>query len=49
MGRHTKNGGYVIDWDKVRTFVVPNLENFYLILKKKERERERKNGILNKK
>ncbi|KAI0129529.1 mitochondrial ribosomal protein L27-domain-containing protein [Xylariales sp. AK1849] len=23
MGRHTKFGGYVIDWDKVRTYVVP--------------------------
>jgi large subunit ribosomal protein L41 len=28
MGRHTKKGGYVIDWNKVRTFVVPDLENF---------------------
>ncbi|KAI9482245.1 60S ribosomal protein L27, mitochondrial [Coemansia sp. RSA 989] len=25
MGRHTKHGGYAIDWNKVRTFVVPNL------------------------
>ena len=23
MGRHTKRGGYVIEWDKVRTYVVP--------------------------
>ncbi|KAF2220485.1 mitochondrial ribosomal protein L27-domain-containing protein [Elsinoe ampelina] len=23
MGRHTKHGGYVIDWSKVRTYVVP--------------------------
>lgn len=23
MGRHTKFGGYVIDWQKVRTYVVP--------------------------
>ncbi|KAI9051511.1 hypothetical protein LZ554_004557 [Drepanopeziza brunnea f. sp. 'monogermtubi'] len=22
-GRHTKHGGYIIDWDKVRTYVVP--------------------------
>ncbi|KAI8978026.1 mitochondrial ribosomal protein L27-domain-containing protein [Pilobolus umbonatus] len=47
MGRHTKNGGYVVDWNKVRTFVVPDLENFnlapyvsrktpYLNLKKKD-------------
>jgi hypothetical protein len=26
MGRHTKKGGYIIDYNKVRTFVVPNLE-----------------------
>ncbi|KAI8339933.1 mitochondrial ribosomal protein L27-domain-containing protein [Chlamydoabsidia padenii] len=30
MGRHTKNGGYKVDWTKVRTFVVPNLEGFTL-------------------
>lgn len=23
MGRHTKYGGYVIEWHKVRTYVVP--------------------------
>lgn len=23
MGRHTKHGGYIIDLDKVRTYVVP--------------------------
>ena len=23
MGRHTKYGGYIIDWAKVRTYVVP--------------------------
>ena len=23
MGRHTKHGGYVIEWNKVRTYVVP--------------------------
>lgn len=23
MGRHTKFGGYVLDWQKVRTYVVP--------------------------
>lgn len=28
MGRHTKYGGYVIDWKKVRTYVAPSLENF---------------------
>lgn len=29
MGRHTKYGGYVIEWEKVRTFAVPeNLKGF---------------------
>lgn len=23
MGRHTRFGGYIIDWKKVRTYVVP--------------------------
>ena len=23
MGEHTKHGGYIIDWNKVRTYVVP--------------------------
>ncbi|KAJ2382114.1 60S ribosomal protein L27, mitochondrial, partial [Coemansia sp. RSA 2559] len=27
MGRHTKHGGYVVDLDKVRTYVVPDLSN----------------------
>jgi hypothetical protein len=28
-GRHTKHGGYIIEWDKVRTYVVPkNLKDF---------------------
>ncbi|KAI1211457.1 50S ribosomal protein YmL27 [Annulohypoxylon truncatum] len=31
MGRHTKHGGYVIDWSRVRTFVVPpNMDSFKL-------------------
>ncbi|KAI8982484.1 mitochondrial ribosomal protein L27-domain-containing protein [Mycotypha africana] len=30
MGRHTKKGGYIVDWNKVRTFVVPDLEGFAL-------------------
>ncbi|KAI8145078.1 mitochondrial ribosomal protein L27-domain-containing protein [Fennellomyces sp. T-0311] len=30
MGRHTKKGGYKIDWNRVRTFVVPDLEGFSL-------------------
>ncbi|KAF2165308.1 hypothetical protein M409DRAFT_67180 [Zasmidium cellare ATCC 36951] len=29
-GRHTKWGGYVIDWAKVRTYVVPELSSFHL-------------------
>ena len=28
MGRHTKKGGYMIDWARVRSFVVPDLEGF---------------------
>src|SRR4051794_2581542 len=29
MGSHTKHGGYVIDWSKVRTYVVPkDLKSF---------------------
>lgn len=29
MGRHTEHGGYIIEWDKVRTYVVPGgLEGF---------------------
>ncbi|KAH6647632.1 putative ribosomal protein [Truncatella angustata] len=31
VGRHTKFGGYVIEWDKVRTYVVPaGLDTFKL-------------------
>ncbi|KAI2633479.1 putative ribosomal protein [Xylaria nigripes] len=31
MGRHTKHGGYVVEWNKVRTYVVPpGLEDFKL-------------------
>ncbi|KAG4439175.1 hypothetical protein IFR05_005328 [Cadophora sp. M221] len=31
MGSHTKHGGYVMDWNKVRTYVVPdNLNTFKL-------------------
>ncbi|KAI1343029.1 mitochondrial ribosomal protein L27-domain-containing protein [Xylariaceae sp. FL0016] len=30
MGRHTKYGGYIIDWNRVRTYVVPDIENFKL-------------------
>lgn len=28
MGRHTKRGGYVIEYEKVRTYVVPSLTDF---------------------
>ncbi len=28
VGRHTKYGGFRIDWKKVRTFVCPPLEGF---------------------
>ncbi|KAK4105176.1 hypothetical protein N658DRAFT_491621 [Parathielavia hyrcaniae] len=30
MGRHTKHGGYIIDWKKVRTYVCPSLDGFKL-------------------
>ncbi|KAL8939976.1 MAG: hypothetical protein Q9211_002504 [Gyalolechia sp. 1 TL-2023] len=31
MGRHTKHGGYVLDYEKVRTYVVPkDLKDFKL-------------------
>ncbi|EFX03331.1 50S ribosomal protein 27 [Grosmannia clavigera kw1407] len=30
MGRHTKRGGYVIEYEKVRTYVVPGLTEFKL-------------------
>ncbi|RPA95563.1 hypothetical protein L873DRAFT_1837101 [Choiromyces venosus 120613-1] len=31
MGRHTKHGQYIIEWDKVRTYVVPDLKGFELM------------------
>ncbi|EOD50131.1 putative 50s ribosomal protein 27 protein [Neofusicoccum parvum UCRNP2] len=30
MGSHTKHGNYIINYNKVRTYVVPNLEGFEL-------------------
>ncbi|KAK4229370.1 mitochondrial ribosomal protein L27-domain-containing protein [Podospora fimiseda] len=30
MGRHTKYGGYIIEWDRVRTYVCPDLKDFKL-------------------
>lgn len=31
MGEHTKHGGFIIKWDKVRTYVPPeNLKDFKL-------------------
>ncbi|KAI2609611.1 mitochondrial ribosomal protein L27-domain-containing protein [Hypoxylon fragiforme] len=31
MGQHTRFGGYIIDWKKVRTYVVPaDMESFKL-------------------
>ncbi|CZT24903.1 related to ribosomal protein YmL27 precursor, mitochondrial [Ramularia collo-cygni] len=30
MGKHTKWGGYQIDWSKVRTYVCPDLSDFAL-------------------
>lgn len=28
MGRHTKHGGYIIEFEKVRTYVCPDLLDF---------------------
>lgn len=28
MGRHTKHGGYIIDFKKVRTYICPDLMDF---------------------
>ncbi|KAH0605209.1 uncharacterized protein H6S33_005191 [Morchella sextelata] len=30
MGTHTRRGGFVVDYSKVRTYVVPGLEGFKL-------------------
>ncbi|KAG2176805.1 hypothetical protein INT44_007469 [Umbelopsis vinacea] len=30
MGRHTKRGGYLVDWKKVRTYIVPDMTDFTL-------------------
>ncbi|KAK3995806.1 mitochondrial ribosomal protein L27-domain-containing protein [Cladorrhinum sp. PSN332] len=30
MGRHTKYGGYIIEWERVRTYVCPDLTDFKL-------------------
>ncbi|CAK7226064.1 60S ribosomal protein L27, mitochondrial [Sporothrix bragantina] len=30
MGRHTKKGGYIVEYEKVRTYVVPSLVDFNL-------------------
>jgi hypothetical protein len=32
MGRHTRHGGYIIEWAKVRTYAVPDLEGFKVCL-----------------
>ena len=39
MGRHTKYGGYIVDFNKVRTYVVPDLSDFYVSIEKNEYER----------
>ena len=31
MGAHTAIGGYLVDWRKVRHFVVPNLKDFKVL------------------
>lgn len=32
MGTHTKYGGYRLDWDKVRTYRVPDISEFRVSL-----------------
>ena len=46
MGRHTKFGGYVIDWQKVRTYVVPpEMNSFKVSMSRREKEgRRRRRG-----
>ena len=38
MGRHTKFGGYVLDWQKVRTYVVPPEVNSFKVRTPRRRE-----------
>jgi large subunit ribosomal protein L41 len=33
MGRHTKWGGYILDYKKIRTYVCPDLAGFQVRLK----------------
>ncbi|KXL49000.1 hypothetical protein M433DRAFT_8284 [Acidomyces richmondensis BFW] len=43
MGRHTRFGGYIINWGKVRTYVCPDLTGFSLtpfVTKRIERRRD---------
>lgn len=40
MGRHTKYGGYVVEWRKVRTYVVPADMKGFMVSSSDERERE---------
>jgi len=34
MGRHTKHGGYIIEYAKVRTYVCPDLTDFKVCMMK---------------
>lgn len=41
MGRHTKYGGYVIEWNKVRTYVVPQgLKDFKVGCRKRNTDQK---------
>lgn len=42
MGRHTKYGGYVVEWSKVRTYVVPaDMKGFMVSFPMREVFREK--------
>lgn len=43
MGRHTKYGGYVVEWSKVRTYVVPaDMKGFMVSFPMKESSGKKK-------
>lgn len=45
MGRHTKKGGYIIEYEKVRTYVVPSLANFNVSASPTDPSRVRPSGV----
>jgi large subunit ribosomal protein L41 len=41
MGRHTNFGGFVIEWNKVRTYACPPLDGFKVSIPPRSRMRRR--------